>query len=196
MAYEILKSKHDQLGCDLAAEIAKYRAAIEAHATTENVAAPVADPLVEAIVREHGGEFVVIDDTPPPLTFEQTRTRLCACVNMDAERERGRHITMAGTGQAMIYAEKDREATRWANAGRPSTVSADEYPWASERAERIGEQPADVLAHWYDKISEWFAAARAIENVREDSKERIRAASSIEQAQAIYDSIVWPEAST
>ena len=197
MAYEINKSEHDALGYDLRKKVAEHRAALEAFARTENVPAPVAhDPIVETILREHGGELLVIDDTPPPRTFEQEKKRLFDNVDRDAEGKRGQYITQYGVGQTLVYSAKQREVARWSDADRPASVVAEDYPWANDRAARAGMPITDVLAEWETKTLEWFDAAIAIEAVREDAKEQIRAATSIEQAQAIYDSIVWPEAST
>ena len=62
---EVRKSYADMLGGDLAAAVKEFAAAVEAHRFTVGVPAPTAHPLVEEIVRQHGGSFTIVDDTPP-----------------------------------------------------------------------------------------------------------------------------------
>lgn len=62
---KLLKSFIDGLGYDLSAAVKAHQAAIEAHRYTVDQPAPVADPLVEAIVRDGGYE--IEDDTLPEL---------------------------------------------------------------------------------------------------------------------------------
>jgi hypothetical protein len=65
-AFVVRREMIEKLGLDLAVEVKAFQAALKAHAKTVNVAAPVADPLVEVIVRQYDGEFVIED--PPEAT--------------------------------------------------------------------------------------------------------------------------------
>jgi hypothetical protein len=49
------------LGFDLGAAIDDYRAALTAHATTEGIPAPTAHPLVERVVKGHGGAYQIVE---------------------------------------------------------------------------------------------------------------------------------------
>ena len=53
------------------ARIAAFRAAVAEHALTEGIPAPTDHPLIERIVREHGGEYSVVDPpaSVPPRDF-------------------------------------------------------------------------------------------------------------------------------
>lgn len=53
------------LGRELAdLAIAQFQQALDDHAGTVDVPAPTAHPLIERIVREHGGHYIVRDPTP------------------------------------------------------------------------------------------------------------------------------------
>ncbi len=58
------RAEIDALEFDLYAEVAAFKASLEAHRLTEGQAAPVSYPIVERIVRE--GLAVVIVEPPPP----------------------------------------------------------------------------------------------------------------------------------
>lgn len=67
-ALEIYADTYRALGYDLAAAIAAYTAELELFATSEGDPAPAADALVDRIVRQHDGLFVIV---PAPATPEQ-----------------------------------------------------------------------------------------------------------------------------
>ena len=62
----IRRAQAEQLGFDLAAAVAEYQAALQAHALTVDIPAPVAHPLVEIIVQRFEGRFQIIPDDPIP----------------------------------------------------------------------------------------------------------------------------------
>jgi hypothetical protein len=65
MAITLTKDDFLALGRQLIdAAIAAFQQALAAHASTVNVPAPTAHPMIETIVRQHGGQYVVAD--PPP----------------------------------------------------------------------------------------------------------------------------------
>lgn len=61
----IKRSLIQAIGLDVAADVKAFQAALKNHAKTVNVPAPTAHPLVESIVRQHEGQFV-IDETSDP----------------------------------------------------------------------------------------------------------------------------------
>lgn len=64
-AMEIYGGTYEMLEYDLPAAIESYKAELVAFAKTVDVPAPVAIALVEQIVKEHGGEFVILPPLPP-----------------------------------------------------------------------------------------------------------------------------------
>ena len=65
MPMEISQSFYNSLLFDLDAALADYTAAKEAHKTTVGVAAPTADPVVEAIY--YAGGYTIVAPPPPPV---------------------------------------------------------------------------------------------------------------------------------
>lgn len=55
----------------LEAEVGAFAKEVEAHALTVDVPAPTSSDLVEAIVRNHGGEFVVGDPTKDEIQLDE-----------------------------------------------------------------------------------------------------------------------------
>jgi len=73
-AFTLSQDEFVALGRQLAdAAIATYSQALAAHAMTVNVPAPTAHPMIETIVRQYGGQYVV---APPavPLQVDQIAT--------------------------------------------------------------------------------------------------------------------------
>lgn len=87
----INKSLVDHLGFDLSVAVSDFQQAVADHAFTVGIPAPTAPDIVEAIVRQHGGQFVVIDDTAPDappdslvrVTTNQARLALLAAGKLD-----------------------------------------------------------------------------------------------------------------
>ncbi|UXN69900.1 hypothetical protein N8A98_22275 [Devosia neptuniae] len=57
----------------IAAAVATFKAALTAHAKTVGIPKPVAHPLVESIVYQHAGVFVILDPEPEDPPAELTR---------------------------------------------------------------------------------------------------------------------------
>ena len=83
MTFPLPKSIADTLQFRLSDEIAAYQAALTAHARTVDKPAPSTHPLVEEIVKFYGGDYEIIDDTPPE-TSAQKRARLTLAVQDEA----------------------------------------------------------------------------------------------------------------
>jgi hypothetical protein len=62
---EMYAQSYLSLGFDLSAAIDAYTLELEQFNTTENEPAPSAHVMVEIIVKQHGGEFVIVPDPEP-----------------------------------------------------------------------------------------------------------------------------------
>jgi len=113
MAITLSKDDFLALGRQLIdAAIAEFQQALAAHAATVNVPAPTAHPMIETIVRKHGGQYVVADRPPadPPRDL---------AAELDA-------LKAALVGKAVIM-----EADVTAAATAPSTQPASAQPATS-----------------------------------------------------------------
>jgi hypothetical protein len=140
----------------------------------------------------NGVSFDPLPESGP--TLMQVKETLKAMVDAAAERERLKYIT-DGAGQAAAYQAKQREVDKWLAASSPEIVSSGDYPWANDRASRLGESITDVLTDWNNQITLWGTIGRAIELVRETAKDAIDSCSSVEDAQAVLGQLSWPSGS-
>jgi hypothetical protein len=80
MALIVNQATADALGFSLPAAVLAHKAAVEAHRLTVGVPAPTAHPIVEAIVRQHGGLFSVVESEAPveegPLRVTRAQARI------------------------------------------------------------------------------------------------------------------------
>ena len=113
---------------------------------------------------------------------------LAATVDADAETIRSQYIT-TGAGQAMAYLEKASQAKAYLAATDP--VDAD-YPLLVAEVGITGETVFEVATVIDTMQNQWMAICAQIEPIRIGAKEQIKAADTVEAAQAIYDAIVWP----
>ena len=65
-ALEIYAETYQALAYDLQAAIDEYTAALPDHSATVGQAAPAAPSIVEAIVKNHGGLWVIVPAPEPP----------------------------------------------------------------------------------------------------------------------------------
>jgi hypothetical protein len=94
MTLQIRKSQVEALGFDLSEAVITFRQALDHHALTVDVPAPATEPIVEAIVRYHGDQFAVIDDTPtPPPSFNHRQKTWLEFMDLFTPEEQ---ITLAG----------------------------------------------------------------------------------------------------
>jgi hypothetical protein len=100
-AFQIQKSLADGLDFDLATAVTAYQAACEAHATTIDQPAPSAHPIVEEIVRRHGGAFAIIDDNTPA----DRRYNLTRSVLIETQERVNRVLSPARQNLAMLDAQ-------------------------------------------------------------------------------------------
>lgn len=138
-----------------------------------------------------GDHFDGVKFISQKVSLNQIKAGLKAEVDREAERERQRYIT-GGAGQALIYDAKATEVAKWIAAGRPAVVEADAYPFAGDRAARLGIAIAQVLGEWEQRIAIWRMVGRAIEIVRENAKESIDAVQNEADARAVLAAVSWP----
>ena len=126
-----------------------------------------------------------------------SKTKASAEIDRKAEAARALWIT-EGSGQALAYESKRREAAAWSGDPAPDPAN---YPWARARAARLNAvaeaavtppQAAAVTAEWAARAAAWEAAGIAIEDIREAAKEDIAAAADTAAIDAIIAAIVWP----
>lgn len=138
---------------------------------------------------------------PPPPTLAETRAEAAARVDRRAESVRGRWITH-GSGQALAYEAKRREAVAWAaEIAAAATPGHANYPWMLGRAARLNAvaeasvtqpQMQAVADEWAAKAAVWIAAGITIEAVREGAKEDIEAAADAAAVDAVVSGLAWP----
>jgi hypothetical protein len=83
---EIFADTYQALAFDLPAAIATYQAELAAFAETEGEPSPLVHSLVEQIVKQHGGQFVIV--APPAPADPQPLPRDPAYYRSPAERDR------------------------------------------------------------------------------------------------------------
>lgn len=97
-----------------------------------------------------------------------------AKVDTDAEAARGMFVTL-GSGQAMTYIEKERQAQLV--AADPS-ISPDLVPMVAIDAERYGESLLDAAAVILTMAQYWRVVGPRIEDLRMTAKDMIEAATN------------------
>lgn len=108
-----------------------------------------------------------------------------ACIEIDAAAEeiRGHYITL-GPGQAMVYAQKEKEAEMV--TANPA-ISPAEVPHIVQEAQAYGITLLDQAAIVLTMAKNWRDLSSGIETIRLTSKDQVRAATTpagIDQAVA------------
>lgn len=127
----------------------------------------------------------------------QAKTVASEAVNAQAAAERAKYRTPY---MAETYTQKQRDVDTWKGGGKLVT----DIPYAARRAARRNGIPRDELdrlthAQLQEAIDEYEAAIAAlrvvdldIEDVREQAKEAIKAAATVEEVEAIVAGLSWP----
>jgi hypothetical protein len=132
--------------------------------------------------------------TAPPIpTLEECRTAALRNVDREAENRRLAYIT-PGSGQALVYQEKRREAEAAiaafeAAAGEP--VNPARFPLLAAELDISGLGLNELAQAVLAKAQDWTAAAAAIEGTRLKAKRDIAAAASAEDVDAVVTGLVW-----
>ncbi|WP_444452578.1 hypothetical protein ACTTAI_16380 [Rhodobacter capsulatus] len=101
-----------------------------------------------------------------------------AAVNAAAEAARSRFVT-PGSGQAMVYLEKQAEARAWLAAGEPDDLTG--YPHLAAEVGITAPTAYQLATIWLALAGIWLTASARIEPIR------LSASAVIETAQTISD---------
>ena len=137
-----------------------------------------------------------------PQTLDETKESLKARVDAAAENERLKYIT-AGVGQSMTYTEKFNQAVDYSkkyaaheqdpkNALEPKD---DDYLLLKAGLGIDGKTLIEVAETVTYAYAIWQKIGAAIEATRLESKASIENAKTEEEAQAVFDTIKWPQPS-
>lgn len=140
----------------------------------------------------------------PPVSLTLLQANYCADIDAQAEKQRLIYIT-PGAGQAMVYLQKQTQATAAlaAVAAKPPMTAADGAAAFSLLAAEVGitddpstgKPAADVfgVARNVQALSAaWLPIAAAIEAARLKTKAAISAATTADAAQAARNAVAWP----
>lgn len=127
----------------------------------------------------------------PPVDLGELKTGLKVQIDADAETERLKYIT-PGAGQAMAYLQKAMEATAYLAATDPDPA---DYPLLAAEVGITGDTIADVAAVVDAHYQAWRVIGAAIEQARLGGKAAVDATETVEDAQAAYEAVAWPNPS-
>lgn len=146
-------------------------------------------PTVRAMVADWISQGKPVEPySPPEVDLGNLKTSLKAQIDADAETERLKYIT-PGAGQAMAYLQKAMEATAYLAATDPDPA---DYPLLAAEVGITGDTIADVATVVNAHYQAWRAIGAAIEQARLGAKAAVDAAETVEDAQAVYDGVIWP----
>lgn len=100
-------------------------------------------------------------------------------VDLAAETERGKYITL-GSGQAMVYAEKEKEAKAFLAELGPAI----NYPHLAEEAKARGKLMGDLANEILERAFAWRVMSASIEAKRMHAKKLIDEAANPAQIEA------------
>ncbi|UXM94324.1 hypothetical protein N5853_09410 [Bartonella sp. HY329] len=137
-----------------------------------------------------------IIQTPELEVVQKTLKQL---VDENAEKARLKYIT-PGVGQSMTYQEKVNQAANYAKAYAahlkdPDSIKApneNEYLLLKSSLGIDGDTLAEVAENITWAYALWEQVGAAIETIRLQTKASIDTATTVEQAQAIFDAVKWP----
>lgn len=118
----------------------------------------------------------------------QVKAGLKAKIDAAAEAERLRYIT-GGAGQAMTYQRKADEARACLTATDPMPA---DYPMLAAEIGISAEDLAGVAQIVNAAYEAWLAVGSQIEAERLGTKAAIDAATTVEEASAAAEAVVWP----
>ncbi len=130
---------------------------------------------------------------PPPPSLDEVKAQARRLIDSQAEERRLVHIT-PGSGQALVYVEKQREAKAALAAladaeGKP--VDPAWFPLIAAELGVTGNDLEAVAATVIATAEAWIAVAAAIESTRLRAKRDVDAAQSAAEIDAVIAAIVW-----
>lgn len=135
------------------------------------------------------GMPIAVDPALPAL--DEYRTMFCARVDAQAEAARTLFLT-PGSGQAMTYQEKEREADAILQDASPDP---DNYPMLTAMIGFDGDTLEEVAETIRARRSEWLVIGAEIERIRTDAKHRIKEATTHEEIDTVLTGLTWPSPS-
>ena len=137
-----------------------------------------------------------------PPTFAETKEALKSRVDAAAENERLKYIT-AGVGQSMTYTEKFNQAVDYSKKYAAHEQDPKNEPVPNEADYLLLKAGLGIDGKTLIEVAEtvtyayaiWQKIGAAIEAIRLESKAAIENAKTAEEAQAVFDTIKWPQPS-
>jgi len=174
-----------------------------------NVFTPDVAATLQPVPDEVGQGWRLIEDKwqppqqPEPPALDQVKADLKDQIDVAAEVERLRYIT-GGSGQAMTYQEKVAQAVTYTkthlvhmadpdNAPEPNIA---EYPLLAASLGIDGDTLLEVAETVTFAYALWQQIGAAIEATRLLAKVAIDEAADIEDAQGLFDALIWPTPQT
>ena len=194
---QISREQFEALSFDLDAELAAFATALAAHASTVGVAAPVADPLVEAV--HSAGGYTVVDEPAEP------EPPLIAVSSLAAQKRRQIHERAEAERTVIAPNYPQHEIDTWDQQLREATVfTADAQavvPLLSAMAAARGWSVSQLAARVMQKAAEFAVAGGEVlgtQQALEDSLDQVMADLATgmiaeSEARTQIAAIVWPE---
>ena len=123
---------------------------------------------------------------PPPLPLEVVKDRALTRIDAAAEAERVKYLT-PGSGQAMVYQQKQAEAHAW------QTNPSGTYPHLSAEIGITGATLAEVAQTVLAMEAGWTHVSAAIEGTRLAAKAVVRLCKTPEEVEQTVAGITWPQ---
>lgn len=163
-------------------------------ATAEDLAAigattkPTCDPACQVLERDVTAGWVVRDKTADEMAagLAAARGAAASAIDQQAEESRARHLTQ-GHGQALTYAEKEKEARDLLGGG------AGPWPLLSAESQATGAVPVELAAAVLAAAERWRGVAAQIEGRRRGAKVAVERAGSIQDVAAVLAALCWPD---
>lgn len=147
MTYVISNEEAQALGFDLATTVAAFAAELSEHRFTVHVPAPTAHPVVEHIVREHGGRFQILPEPPAPEIVEPPEPEV-------PQRISARQIRLQ-----LLAIDKLTDVEAYVVAQAPETKIAWEYATEFDRLNPLFVQAAQTLGFTEEQRDQFFISA-------------------------------------
>ncbi|UXN05264.1 hypothetical protein [Bartonella sp. HY761] len=160
----------------------------------------------ELLEGQSKGQEIISDKSGHPIlkplvapTLLEVKTALKSAIDHDAEIARLKYIT-PGVGQSMTYQEKVNQAANYSKAlaaylkdpDNNKAPNENEYLLLKSSLGIDGDTLAEVAENITWAYALWEQVGAAIETIRLQTKASIDTATTVEQAQAIFDAVKWP----
>ena len=127
-------------------------------------------------------------DRPPPPPLERVRAEAMDAVDSTAESARLRYLT-PGSGQALTYLAKERDAAAYRDAGYPTAQLAN-FPWIDAERKVLGQTGRKAADLILTTAEAWRSKGVQIEQVRRKGKLAVEAAGDVGGVESARDAAV------